>query len=74
MYSSIHALCGAPMGEAVACTVSYTGIARACTALYALPFPSCTVPYSLLFAVRGRADLGSSLNALQLCALRLALK
>ena len=64
MYNSIHALCGVPMGEVVACTASYTGIARACTALYTLLFPSCAVSYILLFAVRRRADLGSSLNAL----------
>ena len=64
VYNSIHALCGVPMGEVVACTASYTGIARACTALYTLLFPSCAVSYILLFAVRRRADLGSSLNAL----------
>ena len=34
VYNNIHALCGASMGEAVACRASYTGIARACTDLY----------------------------------------
>ena len=34
MYNSIHALYGAPMGEAMACTASYTDIARECTVLY----------------------------------------
>ena len=34
MYYSIHALCGAPMEEVVACTALYTCIARACTVLY----------------------------------------